>query len=399
MTDKQVENLIKPLIKRQRLAELDTIRRFGEVIKEIGEAEPRDSASLFKMHESKIKGRDLQRHIEDLIALQLLEVSVILSLTAEDIYANSRDLYEYKKLPFLEYQNNTGIKSVVSKTTKNVLDLFNKIFAFPGFIIRDLRNPENLVPMTISDTYNTLVDECLQTVQNPKLDYDTVMRRTENQLIDSGLNSIYYDSDGKVHVQDLESAVKNNILDGVKLVEQDVSDEIGRQVGSDGVELSAHQFSAPDHEPFQGHQFTNENWERIQSSQDFEDINGQSFAGVERIIGVWNCRHYAWPIIIGETKPRYTQSQLDSFIEQNNIGYDLPNGKHLTMYECTQRQRRYENQIRDDKMGLYFAKTVGDKQLQEKYKAKIANHTDLYTAFSEDCGLPIMRENIEIVTK
>ena len=49
----------------------------------------------------------------------------------------------------------------------------------------------------------------------------------------------------------------------------------------------------------QGHQFTNEEWEKLQNSEDFTDVNGQRFTGVERVIGMWNCRHVARSIFVG----------------------------------------------------------------------------------------------------
>lgn len=399
ITDSQIENLINPLIKKHRLMELDALRRFGEKIKEIGEADSKDSASLFRISNSSVDGKKLQRNIEDELTMELAEIYALLLLVAEQMYLDSQYLYEYKNIPFLEFNANQQMTNKFTDVANQVNDLFTSLFKFPAFLIRDLRNPQNIIPTSIEDTYKTIVDECIQATQNPNIDYYTVMKRTEEQLVDSGLNSVYYSDDGRVYHQNLESAVRNNILDGIKLVQQGIQDTVGEQVEADGKELSAHLFSAPDHEPFQGHQFTNENWDKLQSSMDFEDVDGQAFAGVDRIIGVWNCRHFAWSIIVGQSEPIYTKSQLQSMIEQNNNGYDLPNGKHLTMYECTQRQRQYEFRIRKAKAGIYFARMTGDDKLQQKYEALLANRMETYKAFSDDCGLPTNDDRLEIITK
>ena len=62
------------------------------------------------------------------------------------------------------------------------------------------------------------------------------------------------------------------------------------EIGADGKELSAHANCALDHEPFQGHIFTNAEYEKLQTNNDFTDIDGNQFAGVNRIIGIWNCQ-------------------------------------------------------------------------------------------------------------
>ncbi len=399
LTDNQVENLIKPLIKRQELMNLDALRIYGQAIKQVGEVDSSNSTSLLKKQASQPEAKKLRSHIDDLIAIQLAELIAVLTYVAEATYNDSKPLYDYRNIEFIPFKKNKGVQTVLSKVADEVESVFKGLYSHPSYIIRDLKNPQTLTPTSVEETYQSVVNECVQSVQNNPLDYNTVMRRTSKQLINSGLTSVYYDDNGNVYTQRMDSAVRNNILDGIKLVQQNIEDEIGEQVDSDGKELSAHQFSAPDHEPFQGHMFTNENWDKLQSSMDFQDVDGQHFMGVERIIGVWNCRHFAISIILGYSKPTYTKRQLQAFIDENNTGYTLPNGKHLTMYECTQRQRQYEYRIRQAKTGLYFAKITGDKMLQNDYKAKIANRISLYEEFSNSCGLPTDDEAINIVTK
>jgi len=52
--------------------------------------------------------------------------------------------------------------------------------------------------------------------------------------------------------------VLQNLIDGVKQLQQEMLDWHGEHFGSDGVEISAHAISAPDHVKIQGKQLTNE---------------------------------------------------------------------------------------------------------------------------------------------
>ena len=58
--------------------------------------------------------------------------------------------------------------------------------------------------------------------------------------------------------------------------------------------------------------------------------------------------HYVFAIVLGVSKPSYTDEQLQTIIDNNEAGFDL-DGKHYTNYEGTQLQRRIETEIRKQK--------------------------------------------------
>ena len=100
--------------------------------------------------------------------------------------------------------------------------------------------------------------------------------------------------------------------------------------------------------------------------------------------------------MIGYAKQIYSDEKLKEILDKNEKGYTLPNGKHLTMYECTQKQRELETKIRYAKDGQIAASASGDKQLAEKYQTKINDLTKEYQAFSNACGLKIKPEKIRV---
>ena len=398
LSESQIEKLTESLIGKFNKLGIEIIHRYGTKIKEIKEADS-TSTSLIKLRAVKTEANEFEYLIDRRLQEYLEEMFAILMTVAVLEYQSSEDLYKHTNTVFTPFYNNVGIQNTINGVNNEVNDIFHKLFRQPGFVIRDLKNPETKKALSISETYQSVVEEAVQNKENP-IDFDVAMRKTEQQLINSGFRSLYVDPiTGRTYTQRLEVAVRNNMLDAVSMIQTAVQLEMAKQFGADGVELSAHEFSAPDHEPFQGHQFTMDNWDRIQSSLDFEDVNGQWFMGVERIIGVWNCRHYPTAIIVGYSKPRYTQSELDSMMQRNQKGINLRNGTHLTMYECTQRQRKYEARIRQAREGLFLTTLTGDKMLQDKYRALIAKRVDDYETFSNFCGLPTQMQRTEIVTK
>jgi len=264
-------------------------------------------------------------------------------------------------------------------------------------MIRDLANPSVLKATSIAKTYQSVVDEAIQAAQSGIVDYNTAMRRTMKQLVESGLRVVSYNPEsGRKYSQRLDTAVRRNILDGIRQVNQGVQDEVGRQFGADGKEITVHAFSAPDHEPVQGHQFSNEEYDKLQNNEPFTDYRGNRFDAIARPIGFWNCRHFTFSIILGVMKPTYSDEQLKQFIDKNNEGYTTSTGKHMTMYECTQYQRQLETKIRKAKDGQMAAQAAGDMSLAQEYRAKIVNLTNQYKQFSKSCGLNAHTEKMTI---
>ena len=108
---------------------------------------------------------------------------------------------------------------------------------------------------------------------------------------------------------------------------------------------------------------------------------------MQRILGEWNCRHFAYSIIVGKSKPKYTKEQLQGFIDRNNVGYTTEDGKHMTLYECTQMQRKLETKIRYAKEEQMIMKELGDNLQRRIARSKVEAFTREYRLFSMRCGL------------
>ena len=65
----------------------------------------------------------------------------------------------------------------------------------------------------------------------------------------------------------------------------------------------------------------------------------------------------------------------------------MQNGKHLTMYECKQMQRRLETRIRYAKEEQMAMRELGADTNARLARNKVVNLTDEYKIFSKYCGL------------
>lgn len=396
LSEDALNNLIQPIIARQEAISNYIIQQIAKRIKEIGTVLPSDMHKLERLLAMGGDVRLINEELARLTYLQETDIKQILKTVARDAYLDTKPFYDYRQKPFIPFKDNTPLQrqlKAITRITLNSTGMNLSNSQATGFLIRDMKHPGLLKFQSIDDTYRSVMDEAIQATQSGVIDYGTAMRRTLKQLTDSGLRKMSWDSG---YTQRLDTAVKRNLLDGVREINQAVQDITGEQFGADGKEITVHANSAPDHEPIQGHQFTNEEWEHLQNNEPFTDVNGVSFEAIERAIGTLNCRHFAYSILVGVSKPVYTQKQLQEMIANNHKGYTLPNGKHLTMYECTQRQRKMETDIRRAKENQMTCKAAGDMDGVKRYQAKIHDLMSSYNSFSKACGLRLKPKNIYV---
>lgn len=395
LSDNAIDNLMQPIIDRQEQINNYVINTIAQRVKEIGHLLPSDAYKLERLLKS---GGDVRKINEELAKITGLNEKAIKKLirdVAKDSYEDTKPYYDYRHKPFIPFEANVALQNVVKAIEKVTAGTYRNLSdsRMLGFLIRNRKRPKTLKFQNINITYKDIIDEAVQAVQSGTLDYNSAMRRTMKQLNESGVRKLYWESG---YTQRLDTAVRRNILDGVRAVNQAVQDEVGKQFGADGKEITVHLNPAPDHEPIQGHQFTNEEYDKLQNTEAFMDYNGKKFDPIERHIGQLNCRHFTYSIILGVMKPNYTQEELNDIIKKNHAGYTLPNGKHLTMYECTQKQRQLETKVRECKDGQMMAKEAGDLDLVKEYQAKITRYTKEYEAFSRACGLSLKKSKMTV---
>ena len=394
LNDNAIDKMIQPIMDRQEKINVFVLTNIANKVREMGTISPSDIKKLKLLVSMGTDITLMNRELARLSNLQVKDIKDVIKRVAIEANLDAKPLYDYRHKSFIPYENNSKLQQYVKVVGERTTETFKNIAKSKatGFLIRDLKNPTKLKFQTIDDTYKSVIDEAIQSVKSG-VDYRVAMRRTLKQLTDSGIRRIYWDSG---YTQRLDTVVKRNILDGVRSINQLIEDENGKKLNADGKELSAHVNCAVDHELFQGHTFKNEEFEKLQNNEDFTDINNNTFLAVNRIIGDYNCRHVARSVIIGVSKPRFTQAQLQNMIDNNHRGYYLSNGKHLTMYECTQMQRKLETKIRYAKEEQITLKEAGDIEGAKIVRMRVIKYINELEKFSNDCGLKMSRDRIKV---
>ena len=397
LSEDAIDNLIQPIIERQEALNNYVVNVIAARVKEIGTLLPSDVYKLERLLKSGGDVRKINKQIAKITGLNEEQIKKLIKAVAKDAYIDTKPYYDYRKQPFIPFEANKELQKIVNAIAKQTSETYINLSNARAFMIRDRKNPTKLKPTTLSKTYYSVVDEAVQAVTSGTVDYNTAMKRTLKQLSASGLRTVtYHPESGRTYTQQLDVAVKRNLMDGIRQINQAVQDETGRQYGADGKEITVHEHSAPDHEPIQGLQFTNEEYDKLQEGKPFKDVDGKRFKAIERPIGHYNCRHFTYSIIIGVNKPNFSKKELEDMKKRNAKGYTDSKGNHYTIYECTQKQREMERDIRQAKRDIMTAQEAGNEEMEADAKAKLSKLQKRYNAFSKETGLPKKPNNCRV---
>lgn len=397
LSENAIENLTKPIVERQQKIDEFIIETICERINAIGSL---SSSDVYKLTRILQMGADVQLVNEEIArqtGLQVAAIKKLIRTVALDGYLDARPFYDYRMKSYIPFEQNLSLQRQVQAVSNITAGTYQNLSKSYAFMIRDLSNPSVLKPTPLAQAYQSIIDEAVQTTQAGIIDYNTAMRRTLKQLGDNGVRFMMYSTEsGRTYTQRADTAVRRNILDGVRMMNQEVQNLVGQEFGADGVEISVHENPAKDHAEMQGHQYSNAEFDKMQTGQDFEDVQGRKYTGFERAVGTLNCRHFAYSIVIGVKSQNFSDKELQQILDRNEKGYTLPNGKHLTMYECTQYQRQMETKIRASKDGQIAARAAGNDELARYYQARVNKWNKEYQAFSNACGLSVKRDKTSV---
>lgn len=339
-------------------------------VSEAGQLTSTAAYQVWRLQNLGVSQRQLKKELRKRLKVSHRQLRQLLSQSVETGY--DFDIKRFPQVQSVPFSENTSLQQILDATVKLAQEDLSNITQTIGFITPDGQC------MELTQAYQKTCDFAFQKVVTGAQDYTSAIREATRHLAEKGIRTIDYESG--VHTS-LEAAVRRNIMGGLGLMQEQISQQNHDDLGCDGWEISAHAASAPDHEPIQGKQYSDKEYTTLNNS-------------LVRRIGTLNCGHSAMPIILGVNEPQYTPEELEKFREDNEKGIDYE-GKHYTMYEATQRQRSLERGIRKRKRNILIDEAVGDKDKLQADQIRLVRTQEEYHRFSKAAGLPKQYERME----
>lgn len=359
----------------QRLTDPINDYLLADIARRVAEAGQITSTAAYQVWRAQQLGvsqREVKARLQKLLSVSSKELDTLMTQSAEDGYNyNIRNFPTAESVPF---ENNFLLQNIVRASVELAQGDLSNIVQTLGFV-----SPNGSV-QALEDAYLSCSDFAFTQVATGATDYNTAVRQATSKIAQHGVQVVNYDSGVRTS---LEAAVRRNVFGGMGLMQEQISQYNHDQLGADGWEISAHAGSAPDHEPIQGKQYTD---------AEYEALNGS----LQRRIGTLNCGHAAYPIIIGINEPQYTDAQLEQMRKDNEQGVTV-DGRHYTTYDATQTQRKLERAIRAQKRRVLLAEgNPADTERIATAKTKLTRLNQEYKRFSGAAGLRTQEERLYI---
>lgn len=314
------------------------------------------------------KGRkEMEAELAQLLGTSRKEARKLLRTAAQFGYDTTLNKFPGHLLPF---DDNIAVQQIISAAVTLAGDELKNLTQTKAIMMMDPHGNYRTLP----EAYQTCTDYAFQQVFTGATDYNTAIRQACSGISKHGVSVAYASG---VHTS-IEAAVRRNLMGGLGLMTEQIGQENHDALGCNGWEISAHANSAPDHEPIQGRQYSDEAYERLNNS-------------LVRRIGTLNCGHVASPIILGVSQPQYTSAELEQFRQDNETGVTF-DSKHYTGYEATQMQRKLERAIRAQKRRVLLA---GPEDV-EAHRSRLTILQQEYRRFSKGVGLRTEDERLYV---
>lgn len=382
----------------QRLNKLNThvLELIGARIGAIGTVSPTDAHRLAQLTQY---GADIELITNELARISeknVQDIYEIFEVVAKDNDEFSTRFFAAAGKTHIPYADNVTLQRYVDSLAKQTAQTYVNMSATTAFLRYNAAGEKVLT--SLSQTYQEVIDEAITAATTSVTDYQSAMRKAIRDLADSGLRTKYRPLEGTAgktvdyatgYSRRLDTAVRQNVLWGLKQCNQGVSDFVGRQFGADGYEISYHSNPRPSHADMGGRQY---------AAGRGRTVNGTyypPFSSVEGLLGDYNCYHFKFSILLGVSAPTYSKKQLAAFKAHDAKKIEFE-GKTYTRYEATQVQRQLETAARHAKDRQIIAKAAGDDTLMRTEQGKVDAITRKYAQFSKAAGLPVYKERMAV---
>lgn len=349
---------------------LDVVRR----LQEAGEITRTADWQIYRLTELGKSKTEIKKFIREICSMSEKELDKIYEDAIASGYARNKSVYEAMGREFVPYAENLVLQQMVQAVRAQTSEQIQNITRSMGFA----KVVNGKVQFTeLADFYQKTLDDAVLDIASGAFDYNTVLKRSIDTMVNSGLRTVDYASG---HHNRVEVAARRAIMTGVSQLTGKINEQNAAELGTEYFEVTRHRGARPDHMPWQGKVFTR------------EELN--TVCGYGQVTGLKgaNCRHDFHPFIPGIDKRMYTDEELERLNEEE-LTPKTWNGREYTAYEATQKQRSMERSIRAQRERIDLLKEGGaeeDAIMAAKSRWRKTMHD--YADFSDTMELPQEKE-------
>lgn len=331
---------------------------------------------IYRLNEIGRSKKTIKKYIQEVLELSSAEIDKIYSDAIKSGYSQDEWLYKATGKPFIKFEDNRELQQLIRAIKKQTNEQLYNITQSTGFI-KNVNGLNVFTPLT--QYYQDTLDNAITGILEGAFDYNTIIKKTVQEMTKSGLRTIDYASGRSYRIY---SATRTALVTGVNQVASKISDDNAKELDTEYFEVSAHGTARPSHQKWQG---------KVYTRKELEEICG--LGKVDGLCGA-NCRHSYYPFVPDISERSYTDEELKQWETEENTPKKYGD-KEYTSYEAMQEQRRLEATMRKQIQDIKLLKEGGANEediIEEQAKYRITS--DEYVKFSKAMKLPQQRERV-----
>lgn len=345
----------------------DIVRR----IRKAGEITETADYQIKRLHELGLSSEEIKDAIQGALKATESEIERIFQEAGQKDYFENKALYEGLGLPFKRFEDNSLVQNIVNAARWQTMGEMENLTQTIGFITAENRF------LPIREYFTRKLDTAVGQIISGAFDYNTILKKTVSELVNSGMRWVDYESG---HHNRVNVSVRRAVMTGIRQMTQGITLQTAQELGTDKFQVTAHPNARPSHAIWQGKIYTKKGL-----------ISKCGLGTGDGLLG-WNCYHNYYPYIPGISKRKYTPAQLKEWRETSTEKRYEWQGKKLTGYQGTQLMRQYEHGMRLQRERIHLLKLGGAdpeeiKKARARYYAnrarykELANTLNLHTQF------------------
>ena len=211
------------------------ISDIAERIAEAGQLTSTAAYQVWRAQQLGLSQRQLKKELRKRLKVSHRELRKLMTQAAEVGY--DFDISRFPYVQAVPFAQNETLQKLVSAAIEQAEGDFINLTQTMGFVTHDG------VATELTEAYQKSCDFAFEKVITGAQDYQSAIREATKGLAEKGILSLDYESG--VHTS-LEAAVRRNMMGGLGIMQEQISQQNHDDLGCDGWEISAHAASAPD---------------------------------------------------------------------------------------------------------------------------------------------------------
>ena len=229
------ERLAEHLVNRIEEANSYILKKIGEAIKQISTLTPSQAYQISQILKFGGTYEEIAKELAKVSGKNVQDIYKIFEEVAKDNKEFAKQFYKYRNIDYIPYSKDIALQNQVNSIAKLTADTYLNIANTRGigFLFEGLDG--QLSFKNIQQAYYEIIDRGILSISQGKETFQTEMRRIMKQLGNNGV--VLYESG---RTRRLDSAVRMNILDGIRQVSNETAQRFAQEYNADGIEISVH---------------------------------------------------------------------------------------------------------------------------------------------------------------